>query len=89
VWVDRKGHEEPISAPPRVYGPPRISPDGTRVAIGIADPADNTEIWIWNLQTETLRRLTFSNGMDGLPVWTVVQHWFADLAQRLSMKTSP
>jgi Tol biopolymer transport system component len=70
VWVDRKGHEEPIGAPPRVYGPPRISPDGTRVAIGIADPADNTEIWIWNLQTETLRRLTFSNGMDGLPVWT-------------------
>ena len=33
VWVDRKGHEEPIKAPLRAYGPPRISPDGTRVAV--------------------------------------------------------
>ena len=32
VWVDRKGHEEPIAAPLLAYGPPRLSPDGTRVA---------------------------------------------------------
>ena len=32
VWVDRKGHEEPINAPLRAYGSPRISPDGTRAA---------------------------------------------------------
>ena len=32
VWVDRKGHEEPIKAPLRAYGTPRISPDGTRAA---------------------------------------------------------
>ena len=69
VWVDRKGHEEPIKAPLRAYGPPRVSPDGTRVAIGILDQG-NTEIWIWDLARETLRRLTFAPGMDGLPVWT-------------------
>ena len=28
VWVDRKGHEEPIAAPLRAYGPPRLSPTG-------------------------------------------------------------
>ena len=69
VWVDRKGHEERINAPLRGYGPPRLSPDGARLAIGILDQG-NTEIWIWDLARETLRRLTFAPGMDGLPVWT-------------------
>src|SRR4029077_15040900 len=69
VWVDRNGHEERINAPPRTYGPPRISPDGTRLAISILDHG-NTQIWIWDLARETLRPLTFTPGMNGLPIWT-------------------
>jgi eukaryotic-like serine/threonine-protein kinase len=69
VWVDRKGHEEPIKAPLRDYGPLRISPDGTRVALEILDP-NNTDIWIWDLAREQLRRLTLAPGGDGLPLWT-------------------
>ncbi len=69
VWVDRKGHEEPIKAPLRDYGPPRVSPDGTRLAMQILEP-DNSDIWIWDLARETLRRLTFAPGTDGLPLWT-------------------
>jgi len=69
VWVDRQGREERIEAPPRYYGPPRISPDGSRVALGILDHG-NTDIWIWELARKELRRLTFAPGMDGLPVWT-------------------
>ncbi len=69
VWVDRKGHEEPIKAPLREYGPPRVSPDGTRLAVQILEP-DNSDIWIWDLARETLRRLTFAPGPDGLPLWT-------------------
>ena len=37
VWVDRQGRETPIPAPPRAYVHPRLSPDGTRVALYIAD----------------------------------------------------
>ena len=37
VWVDRDGTEEPLAAPPRPYAFPRISPDGTRVAVDIRD----------------------------------------------------
>ena len=33
VWVDRKGKEEPLAAAPNDYRIPRISPDGTRVAL--------------------------------------------------------
>jgi eukaryotic-like serine/threonine-protein kinase len=68
VWVDRKGHEEPTGAPPRAYGTPRLSPDGTRVAAEIYDQL--TDVWIWDFARETLRRLTFDSGGNGMSVWT-------------------
>ncbi len=69
VWVDRKGREEPIKAPLRAYGAPRVSPDGTRLAVGITDQESN-DIWIWDFAQETLRRLTFAPGVRWMPVWT-------------------
>ena len=69
VWVDRKGHEEPINAPLRAYGSPRISPDGKRLLLGITDQESNDN-WIWDLERETLTRLTFAPGSDSLALWT-------------------
>jgi serine/threonine protein kinase/Tol biopolymer transport system component len=69
VWVDRKGREEPLDLPAGAYGPPRVSPDGSQVAVGLVDRG-NTEVWITDLARKTFRRLTFSPGMDGLPLWT-------------------
>jgi serine/threonine-protein kinase len=69
VWVDRQGHEEPINAELRPYGSPRISPDGTRLLLGINDQESN-DIWIWDFERETLRRLTFASGSDALAFWT-------------------
>ena len=68
VWVDRQGHEEPIAAPPRAYVMPRLSPDGTRVAVDIRD--QEQDIWIWHLARQTLTRLTDAPGHDWYPVWT-------------------
>ena len=70
VWVDRKGNEQPINAPVRSYGSPRISPDGTRLAVGFSDDEGNGDVWIWELARETLRRLTFPTSYEGLTVWT-------------------
>ncbi len=67
VWVDRQGHEEAIKAQARAYVSPRISPDGTRIAVDILDQQD--DIWIWNVVGETLTRLTFDPGLDQAPVW--------------------
>ena len=53
VWVDRQGREEAIKAPPRAYLHPRISPDGTRVAVG------DENVWIWDFRLETFTPLTF------------------------------
>ncbi len=70
VWVDRNGREEPVKrAQTRRYGPPRVSPDGNRLAIAILDQG-RTNIWIWDFALETLRPLTSASGMNGLPVWT-------------------
>ena len=44
VWVDRQGSETPIPAPPRAYVHPRLSPDGTRVAVFAAD--QELDLWI-------------------------------------------
>ena len=72
VWVDRKGHEEPIGAPLRAYGTPRLSPDGTRVAAEIYGQSNgqSTDLWIWEFARETLRRLTFDASGNGMSVWT-------------------
>ena len=68
VWVSRAGVEQLTKAPPQAYAAARLSPDGTRVALDIRD--QQNDIWIWDLQRETLMRLTFHPTIDMCPVWT-------------------
>jgi eukaryotic-like serine/threonine-protein kinase len=68
TWVDRTGKEEAVPAPARSYVIPRLSPDGTRVALDVRD--QDNDIWVWDLARHTLRRLTFDPGVDSFPVWT-------------------
>jgi serine/threonine-protein kinase len=68
VWIDRQGHEETLAAPPRVYLYPRISPDGTRVALDIRD--QDNDIWIWDLRREAMTRVTVDPGLERFPVWS-------------------
>jgi len=68
VWVDRAGTEESIPAPARVYFTPRISPDGSRLAVEARD--EEADIWVWDFGRSTLTRLTFGPSSEGNPVWT-------------------
>ena len=69
VWVDRQGREEVIAAAPkRSYVYPRISPDGTRVALDIRD--QQNDIWVWDLTRPNLARLTFDPGLNRGVAWT-------------------
>jgi Tol biopolymer transport system component len=65
VWVDRKGAEQPFSAPTHAYESPRFSPDGQRVAVVI-----DGQIWLYDLARETLTRFTFEGNTNSRPVWT-------------------
>ena len=68
AWVDRQGREEAIPAPTRAYLFPRLSPDGTKIALDIRD--QENDIWIWDLMRASLTRLTFDPAIDFSPVWT-------------------
>jgi serine/threonine-protein kinase len=68
VWVNRTGKEESLTASPHAYEHPRVSPDGTRVALSIFD--QEKAIWIWDLGRATLTRLTLDPGSNQLPLWT-------------------
>ena len=68
VWVDRDGREEVLAAEPRAYVYPRISPDGSRLALDVRD--QEIDIWIWDFARNTLSRLTFDPGGDTYPIWT-------------------
>jgi len=67
VWVDRNGKEEPLAAQPNDYYAPRISPDGTKVAMAIVT-GGKSDIWIWDIVRETMTRLTF-NEASHFPLW--------------------
>ena len=69
VWVDRQGHETPIGASPGAYYQPRVSPDGTRVAVCVLD--QDLDIWLWDLARPMLTRLTFDPAADRTPMGTL------------------
>ena len=71
MWVDRQGKEEPLSAPPRVYLGPRISPEGGRIAFAVGDSAQalDYQVWVHDVARGTTIRLTFER-VNTHPVWT-------------------
>jgi serine/threonine-protein kinase len=67
VWVDRKGVEQRLPAPPHNYRSPRVSPDGNRVAVGLDDGGGYG--WIYDIARDTLTRLTFETGGTTSIAW--------------------
>jgi eukaryotic-like serine/threonine-protein kinase len=50
---------------------PRVSPDGTRMAMQVVDPSrGNPDIWVEDLQDRSVVRVTTSTGNETLPVWS-------------------
>jgi eukaryotic-like serine/threonine-protein kinase len=70
TWVDRTGKAQPIALPEGLYFDPRLSPDGTRVAVTWQTlTAGNGDIWVSDLTRKTFTRLSFSEGAVS-PVWS-------------------
>ena len=69
VWVTRNGDEEPLPLPSRPFREPRISPDGTRVAVVIPQ-GNGSDIWIYDLTRGGSEiRLTRDPGQYRYPLW--------------------
>jgi dipeptidyl aminopeptidase/acylaminoacyl peptidase len=68
AWVDRAGREEPIPAPSMAYIYPRISPDGTRVALDIG--GTGRDIWVWHFARGVITQISKGPTEDLMPAWT-------------------
>jgi Tol biopolymer transport system component len=68
VWSDRQGNSVPLPTPPRGYEFPTLSPDGSRVAVQIADGSRH-DIWVYEFASDSLTRVT-TDGTSTRPLWT-------------------
>jgi serine/threonine-protein kinase len=69
VLVDEHGVATPLGLEPRAYGHPRFSPDGTRIVVGIGRTG-GTDLWLIDVRTKAMTRLTNGSGMDDQPQWS-------------------
>jgi serine/threonine-protein kinase len=53
---------------PGSYVRPRLSPNGQRLAMAVTEAA-GTDIWIYEVQRDTMSRLTFGGNANG-PIWS-------------------
>jgi serine/threonine-protein kinase len=69
VWVDLKGRATPIAADRQLFSSPRVSPDGTRVAVVVRSREGAFEIWVYDVSRGTRTRLP-ADAASFDPVWT-------------------
>jgi Tol biopolymer transport system component len=69
VWLDRSGATTPLRATPAVWGFPRFSPDGKRLAL-VIDDGRQLDIWVYEWERDILTRVTADPAADISPVWT-------------------
>jgi serine/threonine-protein kinase len=69
VWVDRNGNEESLGIRSGAYRYPRISPDGTNLALTI-DSGNKSDIWTCDVVNKNPIRLT-TNEASICPLWTL------------------
>ena len=70
-WMDREGNFTPLRKTVSHYSDLAFSPDGKRLAVtdGSYFSGDKADIWIDDLERDSLTRLTF-NGASRYPFWT-------------------
>ena len=68
VWVDRQGAERPAIDQPGNYLQPRLSPDGTRLAVVVT--SGYRHVWLYDFRRRALTQLSNGPAAEFTPVWT-------------------
>jgi serine/threonine-protein kinase len=58
-WLDPAGKTTPLVAQPGLYGAPRLSPDGRRLAYTVGG-SKGANVWVYDLERQTPTQLTFT-----------------------------
>jgi len=71
TWRDRSGREIGVLGAPAAFQRPRLSPDGSRLAVQVADPRLGTrDIWIYDAQRGLGQRFTVDPVDAVSPIWS-------------------
>ena len=71
TWFDREGKKLRTVGETANYAEVTLSPDGRRAAVGVLDPDDRlSDVWVIDLDRNSISRLTFDPGGDGGAVWS-------------------
>jgi serine/threonine-protein kinase len=68
LGVDLSGNAVPLIEDERDFWRPRISPDGSRVAVEVLRPNSSAQVWIVDLERRTLNPV--GGGESGYAAWT-------------------
>ena len=68
-WVDLQGRFQPVLDQPQAFTSPRLSPDGSRIAMSVST-GGRSDIWVYDLASATPTRLTNSATENDRPEWT-------------------
>ena len=67
-WVDLEGQEETLDIPAENYAAPRVSPDGSRIAVEVWD-SEGSDVWTVDLARGAVSRVSADTAFDRSPVW--------------------
>jgi hypothetical protein len=70
VRVSRSGEELGLVGPPGDYYRPRLSPDGSRVAVDRSDETNRGDIWVYEIERGTGTRLSAAPEDESNPQWS-------------------
>ena len=73
-WMDETGKQISQLSEPSVYGPTRISPDGSRVVMDVIDQSGISPLWVWDLNGGTRTQISAPNQFADAPVWSADGH---------------
>ena len=74
IQTIRSGERRLVSARAGVNGAPAFSPDGKRLALTLSGSNGNLDIWLLDLQTQGLTRLTEDPSVDTEAAWSSDGH---------------